>query len=795
MDKTTPEENEVIAHEDARQVSQSSLERSTIDEVGQKLKRTYPLDARNLEISSRFLKLKKRRLGASDKGPSKRPRPPPSSSAMGDDVSMSEFRLSQEDDSAVFKCPSELWNKLYGFQRTGVQFLLSKFMLNTGGLLADEMGLGKSIQVIGFLCSLIATFGVPEHPMLIICPSTLIAHWEDEARKWSCGLLTVVRCADSSALTTGALVSSCLYVISYEMFRVQKIRGEAWSVVVLDEAQRIRNPDSKTTISVKQLNCYCRIALSGSPIQNNLSELWSIFDFVAPGRLGTLPTFQEELAIPIETGTKPRASLNQVEVSHRCAIIVRDLTAPLMLRRLKADFSSELELADKEEQVLFCQLTPDQIELYCKFLSTETVRQAASSGSKNLGKTFYAISILRKICNHPDLLLSEYTDIDDYGNASRSGKLCVLIPLLELWKREEKRCLIFSQSLGMLDILQQTLRLLGISFARMDGSTPMASRAGIVDLFDSSKGSDERDGPMCLLLSTRVGGVGLNLTCAERVVIFDPDWNPMTDAQARERSWRIGQKKRVKIFRLIAADSIEEVICKRQIFKHYLAQKILTDPRQSKVSDWDSLFDIFKPPKRVSESDTKANKTTRKLLDMIDRGAIQGEEEEKQTTGLEGGDPLQSLITKVWNQEEIEMPKLNSALLDSSQTEMAVSRAVEALLADTTDQDITVPTWTGKSGGSLLTAKERSRSLVDQLSSVTRKTTTYESEQLVVEKAVVRELMAYFRKKRDFRASTGELLSAFSAKINAGHSEIFRSCLRQLCSFDSGAWILHRDHR
>lgn len=347
----------------------------------------------------------------------------------------------------------------------------------------------------------------------------------------------------------------------------------------------------------------------------------------------------------------------------------------------------------------------------------------------------------------------------------------------------------------MLDILQQTLRLLGISFARMDGSTPMASRAGIVDLFDSSKGSDERDGPMCLLLSTRVGGVGLNLTCAERVVIFDPDWNPMTDAQARERSWRIGQKKRVKIFRLIAADSIEEVICKRQIFKHYLAQKILTDPRQSKVSDWDSLFDIFKPPKRVSESDTKANKTTRKLLDMIDRGAIQGEEEEKQTTGLEGGDPLQSLITKVWNQEEIEMPKLNSALLDSSQTEMAVSRAVEALLADTTDQDITVPTWTGKSGGSLLTAKERSRSLVDQLSSVTRKTTTYESEQLVVEKAVVRELMAYFRKKRDFRASTGELLSAFSAKINAGHSEIFRSCLRQLCSFDSGAWILHRDHR
>ena len=492
--------------------------------------------------------------------------------------------------------------------------------------------------------------------------------------------------------------------------------------------------------------------------------------------------------MPIETGTKPKASLADMQLGYRCAVLVRDLTAPLMLRRLKADFAQELELADKEEQVLFCQLTSDQIQLYCKFLSTETVRNA-----RDKHRSFYAISVLRKICNHPDLLLADERDVDDFGHPSRSGKLAVLIPLLQLWQRQKKRCLVFSQSLGMLDILEQTLGSLDMSFSRIDGSTPIPVRAAIVETFDGSK--SVQNGPFCLLLSTRVGGVGLNLTSAERVVIFDPDWNPMTDVQARERSWRIGQKNPVKIYRLIASDSLEEIICKRQIFKHHLAQKILVDPRQSKVADWDSMFDLFQVPAsfRSQAGLSVSSESVKKLMTVVSAG--QGGDREDSPEETE----LHSLITKVWNQDEIEMPKIASVLVDSEKTEEAASRAIKAVLAETTSTSgsITVPTWTGKSGGSATTvssAKERSKSLVNRIGA----RTVFESEQLVVEKAVVRDLIAFFRKQKHFAASTEKVLGEFSSKISqGGQAEIFRSCLRELCEFreKDGCWVLRSQHR
>jgi SNF2 family DNA or RNA helicase len=800
-------------------LSQSSFEAKTIAEATAFKPSTapYPLDGRNLELSGHaklLMKKKRKRLqeGIETKKDQERllqQRKINSSSSSNVNAQVNE----------EFVCLRHLWEKLYDFQKTGVKFLLSKYSQNTGGLLADEMGLGKSVQVVAFLASLASTFEQVSDPALLICPSTLVAHWEDEFHKWNIpsDLINVNRLGEDELGSRRHSSNHCsleLYITSYELFRSRATNGlfpkNTWSVVILDEAQRIRNPDAKTTLSVKQLNCYCRIALSGSPIQNNLSELWSIFDFVAPGRLGTLPTFQEELAVPIETGTKPKASLSDIQLSYRCAVLVRDLTAPLMLRRLKADFASELELADKEEQVLFCQLTSDQIELYCKFLSTQTVREAQRRDSKTmLGKTFYAISVLRKICNHPDLLLADERDVDDFGDPSRSGKLGVLIPLLKLWHSQGKRCLVFSQSLGMLDILGRVLSGLGMSFSRMDGSTPMSSRALIVDSFDQSKhsGSRKEERVFCLLLSTRVGGVGLNLTGAERVVIFDPDWNPMTDAQARERSWRIGQKKHVKIYRLISADSVEESICKRQIFKHHLAQKILVDPRQSKVTDWDSMFDLFKPPQRGSV--VVSSKTTQKILGLIDRGDIpaDNDQEEEGGTVIEGGDVLESLITKVWNQDTIELPKIASVLVDEDQTEAAASRAIQAVLSESSlmveNRDITVPTWTGKSGGETFVgpkaAKERSKSLISRLTNSeapVSKRILYESEQLVVEKAVVRDLVQFFRKRPQFAAQTSEVLNAFSSKITAGQSEIFRSCLRQLCDFVNGElWVLKPDHR
>ena len=819
-DIETPSEEERVI-ESVEHQSQSAFEKSAIFELTEKFppqnkeQKVYPLDGRHLEISARFLKKKKRLLQHSVKQAEegtthKRTRTSERSASSG---SMCSFKVETDAVSSDFLCPHSLWDKLYDFQKDGVKFLLSKYELSTGGLLADEMGLGKSVQVVAFLVALAATYGRIEDPVLIISPTTLIAHWEDQFLKWS---------EDSSLVSLGKLEDGLgsrdpanvrVRIVSYESFRSKhssELGKKKFAVVVLDEAQRVRNPDAKITMAVKKLNCYCRIALSGSPIQNRLAELWSIFDFVAPGRLGTLPTFEEELAVPIEQGTKPRATLQQIQLSHRCALVVRDLTAPLMLRRLKSDFQDQLKLAQKEEQVLFCQLSREQIEVYCKFLSTATVRNMLQSEGER-GKTFYCLSVLRRICNHPDLLLSDELDVPDYGSVSRSGKLAVLVPLIQLWQRQGKRALIFSQSLGMLDVLELTLRGLGIVYCRMDGSTPIGERARIVALFDKSNefslGPDDA-GPTVLLLSTRVGGVGLNLTGAERVVIFDPDWNPMTDAQARERSWRIGQTKHVKIYRLIAAETVEEVICKRQIYKHHLAQKILVDARQGRVGEWDNLHDLFRAPTGRASSGSSAvvSETTKRIFAVLDSGEqIKEEAEDRATTPppQDEEESYRSLITKIWDQDEIEMPKICSALVDEGEAERAASRAVELVLGEANSErrDITVPTWTGRnaSGGRPSTSSERSKSLVSSLKassqSVGATATVVESQRLIVEKQIVKDLLSLFREKDDFSIPTEELLKSFDKKISAGQSEIFRSCLRELCLFSDGIWVLKRDHR
>ena len=804
-------------------VTQSVLEANCIDAIERqteekRLSLAYPLDGRNLELT-KLMHKKKRRLeksvkranGAKKIRTSDETKTETSSSNLLTIVS--EIPNSSPGTKILIK--TELWEKLYDFQRIGVKFLLSKFLQNTGCLLADEMGLGKSFQAIAFVSAIFSSFNRIA-PILIVCPTTLVDHWREEFSKWDSEIV----CVDLSSSTSFQPKPKTVYLISYETFRARfdalEISKHQFSVAILDEAQRVRNPDAKTTIAVKRINCTCRIALSGSPIQNNLTELWSIFDFVAPGRLGTLPTFQEELATPIEQGTKPRASFTDTQLSLKCALIVRELTAPLMLRRLKRDFAEELELANKEEQVLFCQLSAEQLEVYCQFLSTETVRTVVQSDKlgHEKGKFFYALSVLRRIANHPDLLLSDWKDVDDFGNAERSGKLQVLIPLLELWHRQNRRCLVFSQSLGMLDILEQTLRNLNMTFLRMDGSTNTSRRAEIVALFDGNRKTviAQNNAPFCLLLSTRVGGVGLNLTGADRVVIFDPDWNPMTDTQARERSWRIGQKKDVKIFRLIAAETIEEVICKRQIYKHYLAQKILTDPRQTKLHDWDHLEDMFKAPSTSLGAESKASSSRSRALEKIfgsfkkieEEAAAESKEVSTESFAENEQEAIQGLVETILNHEKFEMPKLSPALVDYSLVESASARAVEAIMAEQKTREnlhITVPTWTGKQGASG-SALDRSKSLLGKIGSAGTKLSPtnvhvrYESTEHVIEKSIVKSLRKFFLAKNFYTASTDEVMKKFADKIPDGGDVIFRNCLRSLCDFEptNSQWTLKRQH-
>ncbi|TPX58429.1 hypothetical protein PhCBS80983_g03115 [Powellomyces hirtus] len=362
----------------------------------------------------------------------------------------------------------------------------------------------------------------------------------------------------------------------------KKLLPVKWAYCVLDEGHKIRNPDAVITQACKQLRTPHRIVLTGTPIQNNLTELWSLYDFVFPGRLGTLPVFQSQFAIPIQLGGYANASNVQVQTAYKCACVLRDLISPYLLRRMKADVATDLP--KKSEQVLFCRLTDTQRKEYNRFLHSEEVASILTGKRHAL----YGIDIMRKICNHPDLLerlQSEHKE--DYGAVSRSGKMKVVQALLKMWKRQGHRTLLFCQTRQMQDILQKFIEREGHTYRRMDGTTPIKNRIAMVDEFNGNPSI------YLFLLTTKVGGLGINLTGANRIVIFDPDWNPSTDVQARERAWRIGQTKTVTIYRLMTSGTIEEKIYHRQIFKQFLTNKILKDPRQKRFFKSSDLNDLF----------------------------------------------------------------------------------------------------------------------------------------------------------------------------------------------------------
>ena len=825
---------------------------------------------------------------------------------------------------------SATWDALLPHQQTGVKWLWELHMQRVGGIIADEMGLGKTIQIASFLHALaytkyLSTLRVNQqvrseldpykcvehppqpgdivagieaaegkqldahplkckldlqHPVLIICPATIMTQWLQELHVWA-PLYRVALLHESGrsqiksreALLQridawqqdGSLAPSpsslserarevlerqhqdrtdtnapdgkltwhgqppCILVTSYQtaVRHHLLLLPRKWSYVILDEGHKIRNDAALVTQVVKRLNSRHRIVVTGNPVQNNLRELWSLMDFVFPGKLGALSVFEEEFCAPIAQGGYANATESQVRLAIRCATLLRDMISPFILQRFKSDVAKALP--PKSEQVLFCELTPYQHEAYMKVLSTreaafirrmrdEAAEQtsnwmramgsdeaqerggsdsaysrslvyAASGHGRNLlgsdlyansgmGQLFSMLTTLRKICNHPDLLWlgkgkrigrrkrqrtgafaeseldrtirrrradekrrmreaskmvdsareaiaklktseedrksptelrdgeesddegegaskwksqrskltsnsekntkspdlrrkryksdldddidedfetddddideewSDETDDDedevcdddaddfdetndilasyiegavrpsaaDFGSPARSDKLSVLLRVLDVWQRQGHRALVFCQTRQMLDIVEKAVaratprnmsklyseaaRAQGqrssalnnpykikkenptedeaddtrplFTYTRLDGATPVRARIPLVTQFNT----DPRI--FCMLLTTKAGGLGINLTAADRVVIFDPDWNPSTDAQARERIYRIGQTRPVTIYRLITRGTIEEKIYHRQIFKELLAGSVLS---------------------------------------------------------------------------------------------------------------------------------------------------------------------------------------------------------------------------
>ncbi|KIW20257.1 hypothetical protein PV08_00832 [Exophiala spinifera] len=522
-----------------------------------------------------------------------------------------------------YKLPGDIYPSLFDYQKTGVQWLYELYTQQVGGIIGDEMGLGKTIQVISFLAGLHYSNKLTK-PVIVVCPATVMKQWVNEFHRWwppfrvailhssGSGMINVQKEATKEdrlldmewdpnrgrqPLTSaqkaarrvlhpileegGVLVTTYSGLQTYAPLLIPV----DWQYAILDEGHKIRNPDTAITIYCKELRTPNRIILSGTPMQNNLIELWSLFDFVFPMRLGTLVNFRNQFEIPIRQGGYANASNLQVQTAFKCAETLKDAISPYLLQRFKVDVASDLP--KKSEQVLFCKLTPLQRRAYQRFIGSGEM-DAIMNGKR---QALYGIDILRKICNHPDLVDHKRLSIQagyKYGDPAKSGKMQVVGSLLELWRDTGHKTLLFAQHRIMLDILEKYVKSLsGFKYRRMDGNTPIQLRQSMVDEFNTDPDLH------VFLLTTKVGGLGINLTGADRVIIYDPDWNPSTDLQARERAWRLGQKREVTIYRLMTAGTIEEKIYHRQIFKQFLTNKILKDPKQRQTFHLNDLHDLF----------------------------------------------------------------------------------------------------------------------------------------------------------------------------------------------------------
>ena len=541
-------------------------------------------------------------------------------------------------DTAIsdgYTIPGDVYPSLFDYQKTGVQWLWELYSQQVGGIVGDEMGLGKTIQIIAFLAGLHYS-GKVTKPILIVAPATVMKQWVNEFHTWWPPFRVSILHSSGSGMidlgkesrreddllsqrpTSGKLKTSKsqraakkivdrvvdqghVLVTTYSGLQTyaELLIPVIWEYAVLDEGHKIRNPNAAITLYCKELRTPNRIILSGTPMQNNLIELWSLFDFIFPMRLSNLVDFRNQFDIPIRIGGYANASNLQIQTATKCAETLKDAISPYLLQRMKSDVAADLP--KKTERVLFCKLTKTQRDAYEAFLRGEDV------GSIMNGKrqVLYGVDILRKICNHPDLQDHKNLSMKigyNYGSGSKSGKMVVVKELLDLWRKSGHKTLLFAQHRIMLDILETYIQgIEGLNYRRMDGTTPIASRQALVDEFNLNPEVH------VFLLTTKVGGLGVNLTGADRVIIYDPDWNPSTDIQARERAWRLGQKRDVEIYRLMVAGTIEEKIFHRQIFKQFLTNKILKDPKQRQTFQMSDLHDLF----TLGDATEEATQTSR----------------------------------------------------------------------------------------------------------------------------------------------------------------------------------------
>ncbi|MFF9336225.1 SNF2-related protein [Streptomyces albogriseolus] len=462
--------------------------------------------------------------------------------------------------------PARLTATLRDYQLRGLRWMDRMTSLGLGGCLADDMGLGKTVQLIS-LHLLRQERPEDRGPTLVVCPASLLGNWEREVGRFAPG--TPVRRYHGPGRTLdGADEGFVLTTYGTMRLDAPRLGAHTWGLVVADEAQHVKNPHSSTAKALRQIGARARIALTGTPVENNLSELWAVLDWTTPGLLGTHRRFRTRWIAPIEA---ERVLAADRDGEQRTARLLAELVRPFLLRRRKTDPGIAPELPPKTETDRPVGLTAEQQTLYRK--QVETVMgeiRAGAGGIARSGLVLKLLTGLKQICNHPAQFLKE----DQAPLTGRSGKLELLDELLATITAEGGAALVFTQYVTMARLLERHLRDRGTPAALLHGGTPVAKREELVQRF--------QDGEFpVFLLSLKAAGTGLNLTRADHVVHYDRWWNPAVEAQATDRAHRIGQTRAVQVHRLIAEGTVEDRIAALLEAKKELADAVLGSGEQA----------------------------------------------------------------------------------------------------------------------------------------------------------------------------------------------------------------------
>ncbi|KAK6950414.1 hypothetical protein Daesc_008742 [Daldinia eschscholtzii] len=552
------------------------------------------------------------------------------------------------------------------YQLKGLQWMLSLYNNNLNGILADEMGLGKTIQTISLITYLIER-KLQRGPYLVIVPLSTLTNWNLEFEKWAPSVSRVVykgppnaRKQQQEKIRQGkfqVLLTTYEYIIKDRPI-LSKIK---WFHMIIDEGHRMKNTNSKLSATISQYySTRFRLILTGTPLQNNLGELWAMLNFVLPNIFKSVKTFDEWFNTPFaNTGGQDKMELNEEEqilVIRRLHKVLR----PFLLRRLKKDV--EKDLPDKTEKVIKCKFSALQARLYKQMVTHQKITISDGKGGKTKTQGLSnMIMQLRKLCNHP-FVFDEVENQMNPTNTSNdllwrtAGKFELLDRILPKYKATGHRVLMFFQMTAIMDIMEDFLRFRGIQYLRLDGNTKSDERSDLLKAFNAP------DSPYFMfLLSTRAGGLGLNLQTADTVIIYDSDWNPHQDLQAQDRAHRIGQKNEVRILRLITSNSVEEKILERAKFKLDMDEKVIQAGRfdnKSSETDRDAMLRTLLESADLAESGEQDEMDDEELNMILARNenevtVFQQIDEERSADPLYGTGPGSKRIPRLMTEDEL----------------------------------------------------------------------------------------------------------------------------------------------